>query len=169
MGLSQPNFHTYTIGFEKLKQDGKTYLVGNLTTSVRLGGKREFNITVNPKTKRGSTFVFGPITGKETSKDVDIQYLSGGYRTPNGIGLGKDQAVIVTDNQGIFNPANKFIRVTPGAFYGHYLMKRKDTNIAAYQPENIDSIKGSFIRSDPGDCIFTSGSCRPFTRATIYV
>ena len=39
-GISQPNFHTYTVGFGKIEKDGKTYLAGNLTTSVKLGGAR---------------------------------------------------------------------------------------------------------------------------------
>jgi cytochrome c2 len=157
-GISQPNFHTYTIGFEQLQHGGTTYLAGNLTTSILLGGKRDLNITVNPKTHRGSTFVFGPITGEETAADCDIQYLAGGYRTPNGIGLGKDQAVIVTDNQGIFNPANKFIRVTPGAFYGHYLLKKDDTNISAFQPKDVESEKGGSEHQTPATVYLQQGS-----------
>ncbi|MDA7887182.1 hypothetical protein N9B29_02085 [bacterium] len=99
-GISQPNFHTYTVGFETIKKDGKVYLAGNLTTSVRLGGSRDLNVTVNPKTKRGSTFLLGPITGREEQKDVDIEYFSGGYRTPNGFAVGPNQEMIVLDNQG---------------------------------------------------------------------
>ena len=32
-GVSQPNFHTYTVGFGLTEQEGKTYLSGNFTTS----------------------------------------------------------------------------------------------------------------------------------------
>lgn len=138
-GLSQPNFHTYTIGFKTLEKDGKTYLSGNLTTSILLGGSRDHNITVNPKTHRGSTFIFGPITGSETATDVDIDYIAGGYRTPNGYTVTKDGTAVVVDNQGIFNPTNEFIRTEQGGFYGHFLLKRDDTNIAAFQPEDVDS------------------------------
>ncbi|MFK7850052.1 MAG: c-type cytochrome [Akkermansiaceae bacterium] len=141
-GISQPNFHTYTVGFGVVKRDGKTYLAGNLTTSVRIGGSREYNVTMNPKTRRGSTFLLGPITGGEKPEDTDIEYVAGGYRTPNGFGVGADGALIVVDNQGVFNPTNEFIRITPGAFYGHFLMKREDSNIAAFQPEEADSVKG---------------------------
>ncbi|MDP4896758.1 MAG: cytochrome c [Akkermansiaceae bacterium] len=138
-GLSQPNFHTYTIGFKMMEREGKTYLSGNLTTSILLGGSRDFNVTVNPKTHRGSTFIFGPITGSETPADVDIDYIAGGYRTPNGYTVTSDGAAVVVDNQGIFNPTNEFIRTEQGGFYGHYLLKRDDTNIAAFQPEDVDS------------------------------
>lgn len=141
-GISQPNFHTYTIGFGLIEQDGKSYLAGNLTTSIRLGGSRDLNVTVNPKTKRGSTFLLGPITGSEDPKEVDISYYAGGYRTPNGFAVGPDQEIIVTDNQGVFNPSNEFIRLTKGAFYGHYLLKEDNTNTAAFQPGDVDSRTG---------------------------
>lgn len=141
-GISQPNFHTYTVGFGIVERDGKQYLAGNLTTSIRIGGSREYNITVNPKTRRGSTFLLGPVTGEEKAEDTDIQYVAGGFRTPNGFGVGADGALIVVDNQGVFNPSNEFIRITPGAFYGHFLLKREDSNIAAFQPEEADSEKG---------------------------
>lgn len=141
-GISQPNFHTYTIGFETIERDGATFLAGNLTTSIRLGGSRDLNVTINPKTKRGSTFLLGPITGSESAKEVDISYFAGGYRTPNGFAVGPDQEMIVVDNQGVFNPSNEFIRLTQGAFYGHYLLKKSNANVAAFQPEGVDSVKG---------------------------
>ena len=141
-GLSQPNFHTYTVGFGLVERDGSTYLAGNLTTSIRIGGAREVNRIINPKTKRGSTFLLGPITGSESADAVDISYVAGGYRTPNGFAVGADGEMIVTDNQGVFNPSNEFIRLTPGAFYGHYLLKKDGTNTAAFQPEDVDSKAG---------------------------
>ena len=141
-GTSQPNFHTYTVGFETIKREGGTYLAGNFTTSIRLGGSRDLNVTVNPKTKRGSTFLLGPITGTEKASEVDISYYAGGYRTPNGFAVGDENEIVVVDNQGVFNPSNEFIRLTQGGFYGHYLLKKGNTNIAAFQPENVDSNAG---------------------------
>ena len=140
--ISQPNFHTYTVGFGTIERDSKVYLAGNFTTSIKLGGAREFNIRVNPKTHRGSTFMLGPITGTETEEQVDIQYLAGGFRTPNGFSVASGNTPIVVDNQGVFNPTNEFIRITEGGFYGHYLLKRNDSNISAFQPENVDSAIG---------------------------
>ncbi|BCX46750.1 cytochrome c [Haloferula helveola] len=148
-GISQPNFHTYTVGFGVVEKDGKNYLAGNLTTSIKLGGSRAFNVTVNPKTHRGSTFMLGPITGEEKPEDTDISYVAGGYRTPNGFGVGADGAMIVVDNQGVFNPSNEFIRITPGGFYGHFLMQRDDSNIAAFQPKEADSVKGGSKYQSP--------------------
>jgi len=149
-GISQPNFHTYTIGFEVVEEEGKKFLAGNLTTSVRFGGSRDLNVTVNPKTKRGSTFLLGPITGSETAETVEIRYVAGGYRTPNGLAVGPGGEIIVMDNQGVFNPSNEFIRVQKGAFYGHYLLKKENTNIAAFQPEDVDSeVGGSRYQTPP--------------------
>lgn len=56
--------------------------------------------------------------------------------------VGPDGEMGVIDNQGVFNPSNEFIRVQKGAFYGHYLLKRDDNNIAAFQPEDVDSEVG---------------------------
>ncbi|MFT5905605.1 MAG: cytochrome c551/c552 [Cryomorphaceae bacterium] len=156
-GISQPNFHTYTVGFQKMIKDGKTYLAGNLTTSILIGGSRDLNITVNPKTKRGSTFLLGPVTGSEKPADVDISYFAGGLRTPNGIGTGPNNEIIVTDNQGVFNPANKFIRLSQGAFYGHYLLKKPNTNIAAFQPEKVDSKLGGSEHQTPATVYLPQG------------
>ncbi|NBB18430.1 c-type cytochrome [Runella sp. CRIBMP] len=41
-----------------------------------------------------------------------------GLRTPNGIGLGVDNELFVTDNQGQWLPGNKFIHVKKGEFNG---------------------------------------------------
>lgn len=141
-GLADDNFHQFTFGFEKITRSGKTYLVGNFSTAVLLGGKRDLNVSTNPRVKRGTTFMLGPVTGKEMADEVALKYIAGGLRTPNGIGLDDEQNIYVTDNQGIFNPTNKFIRVKPGAFYGHYSIKNEKTSFSAFQPESVDSTNG---------------------------
>jgi mono/diheme cytochrome c family protein len=47
----------------------------------------------------------------------DTEIVAGGLRTPNGIGNGPGESLLVTDNQGEWLPANKLIHVQPGAFY----------------------------------------------------
>jgi hypothetical protein len=141
-GTSTVNFHTYTIGFEPYTKNGKQYLCGNFTTAIRLGGKRDKMVPQNPKVHRGSQFVFGPLTGSEDPKSVEIEYLAGGFRTPNGLEVGPDNETYVADNQGIFNPSNKLIRITPGGFYGHYLYNTKGGRAAAFQPEDVPAEKG---------------------------
>lgn len=141
-GISPPNFHTYTIGFEHYRKDGQTFLCGNFTTAILLGGKRSVMIPSNPEIHRGSNFILGPVDGKEAPGSVKIEYLAGGFRTPNGIEVGPDNAVWLTDNQGIFNPSNELIRIEKGKFYGHYL-RTKDGRGAAFQPAEIDAEVGS--------------------------
>ena len=142
-GTSDENFHTYTVGFEHYQKDGQTYLCGNFTTAVLLGGKRAKLDPENKKIHRGSNFILGPLTGIETPESVQLEYLAGGFRTPNGLEVGPDNAVYVADNQGIFNPSNELIRVEPGSFYGHYLYTGKGAKAAAYQPTDINSNDGS--------------------------
>ncbi len=141
-GISTANFHTYTIGFEQYKKDGQTYLCGNFTTAIFLGGKRNVMIPTNPDIRRGSTFILGPVDGKEAPGSVKLEYLAGGFRTPNGIEVGPDNAVWVADNQGIFNPSNELIRIEKGKFYGHYL-RTENGRAAAFQPPEIDAEVGS--------------------------
>ena len=135
-GLSGENFHTWTFGFEKYMKDGEIYLCGNFSTHIMSGGKRLPNIQTNEDVHR-STFILGPITGAETKDSVKIDYISGGYRTPNGIAVGEDNAVYVTDNQGIFNPQGKLIRLEQGGFYGHFqLAEGKKAAFPAHREPN---------------------------------
>jgi cytochrome c2 len=147
-GASTVNFHTYTIGFETYMKDGKTYLCGNFTTAIQLGGKRDYMVPPNKDVKRGSTFIFGPVTGTESPESVSLDYIAGGYRTPNGVEVGPDNEVYVADNQGIFNPSNKLLRLTPGSFYGHYLFTDKG-RAAAFQPEDVNPAKGDVTKITP--------------------
>lgn len=52
------------------------------------------------------------------SRDGTFEPLNYGLRTPNGIGLGVDDEIFVTDNQGEWTPANKLIHVKKGEFLG---------------------------------------------------
>lgn len=52
------------------------------------------------------------------SRDGSYETINYGLRTPNGIGLGVDGEIFVTDNQGEWTPANKLIHVKPGEFLG---------------------------------------------------
>ena len=50
--------------------------------------------------------------------DGTHEWINYGLRTPNGIGLGVDNELFVTDNQGEWTPANKLIHVKQGEFLG---------------------------------------------------
>lgn len=44
-----------------------------------------------------------------------------GLRAPNGIALGPDDEIFVTDNQGSYRPASQLTHIVPGRFYGYML------------------------------------------------
>ena len=52
------------------------------------------------------------------SKDGSIERLDYGLRTPNGIGVGPNDQLFLTDNQGQWLPANKLIHVQKGNYNG---------------------------------------------------
>ncbi len=52
------------------------------------------------------------------SKDGNYEWINYGLRTPNGIGLGVDNEIFVTDNQGEWVPGNKLIHVKKGEYHG---------------------------------------------------
>lgn len=52
------------------------------------------------------------------AKDGSFESVNFGLRTPNGIGLGIDNEIFVTDNQGQWLPGNKFIHIKKGEYHG---------------------------------------------------
>ncbi|MEV6985635.1 family 16 glycoside hydrolase [Sphaerisporangium sp. NPDC051017] len=100
------NYHEFAFGL--LYKDGYFYI----TTGIAMvpGGA-----TANPQPvpNRGSTLKVNKRTG-------EVSYVAGGLRTPNGLGWGPEGDIFVTDNQGMYLPASKLLRIKKGAFYNHY-------------------------------------------------
>lgn len=71
----------------------------------------------------------------------NVEVLTGGHRTPNGIGLNKAGEAFVIDNQGGWTPANELNHVVKGKFYGFYLGNRPDAGRypAPFQPEDPET------------------------------
>ncbi|CAM4053682.1 family 16 glycoside hydrolase [Kibdelosporangium persicum] len=100
------NYHEFAFGL--LYKDGYFYV----TTGIAMvpGGA-----TANPQpANRGSTLKINRATG-------DVSYVASGLRTPNGLGWGPEGDVFVTDNQGMFIPASKLVRIKHRGFYNHYI------------------------------------------------
>ncbi|TAE74425.1 MAG: DUF1080 domain-containing protein [Verrucomicrobia bacterium] len=98
------NFHQFTFG--PIYRNGSFYLA--LAVAVNPGGA-----TTNPQVKdRGTIVRVDPKTGA-------YEVVSAGHRTPNGLGLGPDGELFVSDNQGDWLPGNKIIHVRDGIFNGH--------------------------------------------------
>ncbi|MCY2960595.1 MAG: DUF1080 domain-containing protein [Planctomycetota bacterium] len=98
-----PNFHEFTFGL--VEKDGFLYL--NLAIAIDPGGK-----STRPQVAgRGSVLKIDPDSGR-------YEVVAHGLRTPNGIGLAPDGAILITDNQGDWLPSSKLLRLETGAFYG---------------------------------------------------
>lgn len=70
------------------------------------------------------------------------ELIAGGLRSPDGVGVASDGAVLITDNQGEWLPANKLIHLQAGAFYNfrsrppwHPLDRPKSTPPAVWLPQ----------------------------------
>ncbi|MDQ2656320.1 MAG: c-type cytochrome, partial [Bacteroidota bacterium] len=94
------DFHEFSFGL--VHKDGHFY--ATLSMAMRLMS------TERQHPDRGKTL--------RISKDGSFEWINYGLRTPNGIGLGVDDEIFVTDNQGEWTPANKLIHVKKGEFLG---------------------------------------------------
>jgi glucose/arabinose dehydrogenase len=65
----------------------------------------------------------GPMRGGLIEIDIEARtahVIAGGLRTPNGLGVTPDGALIYLDNQGTWMPSSVLAEIIPGRFYGHY-------------------------------------------------
>lgn len=94
------DFHEFAFGL--VYKDG--YFYASLSMAMRLMSHERQH------PDRGRTI--------RISRDGTYETINYGLRTPNGIGLGVDGELFVTDNQGEWTPANKLIHVKAGEFLG---------------------------------------------------
>lgn len=94
------DFHEFAFGL--VYKDG--YFYATLSMAMRLMSEEKQH------PDRGRTI--------KISRDGSYEWINYGLRTPNGIGLGVDDELFVTDNQGEWLPANKLIHVKKGEFLG---------------------------------------------------
>ena len=93
--------HEYLFG--AIVQDGHLYFC----SSVAMGYRGEDN---HQAPLRGSVVKVHLETGK-------TEIVAGGLRSPDGIGLGPQGEILVTDNQGEWLPGNKLVHIQPDAFF----------------------------------------------------
>jgi hypothetical protein len=100
------NYHEFAFGL--LYEKGYFYV----TTGIAMvpGGA---TADPQPVPNRGSTLKINRSTG-------EVSYVAGGLRTPNGLGWGPGGDLYVTDNQGMYVPTSKLVRIKQGAFYNHH-------------------------------------------------
>lgn len=68
--------------------------------------------------------------------EENVEAITGGHRTPNGLGWGPAGTLFVTDNQGEFTPANELNLVQDGSFYGffHEVDEDEELEPSPFQP-----------------------------------
>lgn len=97
------NFHEFAFGL--VERDRKFYFCSAI--AIDPGGR-----STQPQVPRRGTVM-----------EVDLEtggfrYIAHGLRTPNGIGLGPNGQILVTDNQGDWVPVSKLVQVDEGDFFG---------------------------------------------------
>jgi len=95
-----PDFHEFSYGL--VHHEGLFY--GGLGLAMRLMS------TERQLEDRGTVF--------SVSDTKDFKLIANGFRQPNGVGLGPDGEIFVTENQGQWVPSCKFIHVKQDHFYG---------------------------------------------------
>ena len=94
------DFHEFAFGL--VYKDGYFYATLSLAMRLMSGEKQ--------KPDRGKTIKIG--------MDGSYEWINYGLRTPNGIGLGIDNQIFITDNQGEWIPGNKLIHVKKSEYHG---------------------------------------------------
>lgn len=111
------NYHHFSFGLKE--KDGWIY--GTLSTSIYFGNTIEREGVVgdtvglngpNPA-HRGTLY-------RINTKTKDVEWIAGGFRTPNGVEVTPSGDAFVSDNQGAWLPASKLVHAKEGRFYGHY-------------------------------------------------
>ena len=111
------NYHHFSFGLKE--KDGWIY--GTLSTSIYFGNTIEREGVVgdtvglngpNPA-HRGTLY-------RINTETKDVEWIAGGFRTPNGVEVTPSGDAFVSDNQGAWLPASKLVHAKEGRFYGHY-------------------------------------------------
>lgn len=101
------NFHEFGFGLAHRVENGKGYFYAALATGIEAGGASS-----SPQI---------PDRGKAIKIAEDgsgMEFVAHGLRTPNGVGIGVDGEVFISDNQGDWLPSSKVVHVKKGAWYG---------------------------------------------------
>jgi len=97
------NFHEFAFGL--VYKEG--YFYATLATAINPGGA-----STQPQIQdRGKVVKISKANGS-------VEFIASGLRTPNGIGLGLDNEIFVSDNQGDWLPACKIMHIQEGNWYG---------------------------------------------------
>ncbi len=118
------DFHEFSYGL--IHHEGKFY--GGLGLAMRLMS------TELQHEDRGTVF--------SIDAESNFEIIACGLRQPNGIGLGPEEEIFVTENQGEWSPACRLIQIKKDEFYGcqfgtgDRFKDREETAPAVYLPQD---------------------------------
>lgn len=128
------NFHEFAFGL--VYKHGTFW--ATLATAINPGGA-----STSPQNEdRGKVIRIWP-NGR-------YEFVAHGLRTPNGIGIGYDDQIYVTDNQGDWLPVSKLMHVSKGAFFGNRSVDPEGTAELAEKPPVVWLPQGE-IGNSPGE------------------
>ncbi len=120
------NYHQFTFGL--VQRGGKLYSALSTAMSPPKWEGMRANAAPN-----------GPFRGSLIEVDLNdgnaVRYAAGGFRTPNGLGLGPDDDLYYSDNQGTWVPASLLSKVEDGRFYGHMNNDNFVPNLETWLPD----------------------------------
>jgi hypothetical protein len=102
----------------------------------------------------------------EVSPDGQSSHVvATGFRHPNGMGIGPNDEIVVSDNQGEWTPSSKVSLIKPGGFYGY--VRKGDPAPKTYDaplfwlPMSVDNSSG-------GQCWVTSDKWGPLSGSMLH-
>jgi glucose/arabinose dehydrogenase len=137
LGLKIVDDKVYVLGRDQitrlhdLNNDGEADFYENFNNDVGAFQEyHEFALDLQTDSKGNFYFAKGGNLGDakhphngcviRVSKDGSkLEVVANGLRAPNGMGVGPNDEISVSDNQGNWVPASRFSIIKPGGFYGH--------------------------------------------------
>lgn len=107
------NYHHFTFGLAE--KDG--FLYAAMSTSIAFNAP---GLNGPNPANRGSSMKIDPRRYDPSKPMSNVEYITGGHRTPNGVSVGPNGLLITGENQGAWQPSNKINLLQPGVFLGHY-------------------------------------------------
>ena len=194
LGLKIVDDKIYVLGRDQitrlhdLNQDGEADFYENFNNDIAAFQEyHEFALDLQTDSKGNFYFAKGGNLGDarhphngciiKVSKDGSkLEAIANGLRAPNGMGMGPNDEISVSDNEGNWVPTSRFSIIKPGGFYGHvnnsFRTPKPTTydNPVCWLPKVADNSSGGQVWVDSkkwgpfnGDMLFMSyGHCSLF-------
>lgn len=146
------NFHEFAFGL--VHKDGWLYF--NLAIAIDPGGR-----STRPQVPgRGSVI-------RVRIADGAHEVVAHGLRTPNGIGLGPDGEIFLTDNQGDWLPCSKLLHLDKGDFFGsRAVLSEKAASLPVKAP--VLWLPQNEIGNSPGNPALIPSSWGPYSGQLVH-